>query len=59
MHLPIGLFARLPQRLEKEFPVGNAAKDGFLMITAVHYVIDRPFKLEPELACHGAKHWLE
>src|SRR5689334_18883034 len=44
------------QRLEKEFPVGNAAKDRLLMIAVVHDVINRALELQPELANYDPEH---
>jgi hypothetical protein len=56
MHLPVGLGASLPQALQKQVSVGDAAKDGFLVIAAVHDMVDSPFELQSEFACHAPEH---
>jgi len=47
VNLPVGFGAGFPQRFNKKFPVLYPAKDGFLVVAAVHEVIDGPLKLQP------------
>jgi hypothetical protein len=41
MNLPAGLGARLLQRRQEQLPVFVSVKDSFLVVAAVHQVVNR------------------
>jgi hypothetical protein len=54
-HLPTGLLASFPERLEELPPVLIIQEDAFAPIPSAHHVVDRSRILHPQLPRHFQK----